>query len=88
LQGRWLTVCVSGGGAGVDKTPGAGFRSGVDKARKCRRIPTVHCTLCWHAFDLQDSLPEKILPLMSRQARQPTAEIIARTFQFGNYQKP
>jgi len=41
------TVCVSGGGAGVDKTPRPRFCSGVEKARKCRRIPTVHCTLCW-----------------------------------------
>jgi hypothetical protein len=41
-----LTVSVSGGGAGVDKIPRAGFCSGVEKARKCRGIPTVHCTLC------------------------------------------
>jgi len=44
------TVCVSGGGAGGDKTPRAGFRLGVEKARKCRRIPTVRCTLCWAAL--------------------------------------
>jgi hypothetical protein len=37
---------VTGAGAGVDKTPRSGFCSGVDKARKCRRIPTVHYTLC------------------------------------------
>ncbi|MDP1615704.1 MAG: hypothetical protein Q8L68_07880, partial [Methylococcales bacterium] len=46
LYAKRLTVCVSGGGAGVDKTPRPRFCSGVDKARKCRRIPTVHCTLC------------------------------------------
>jgi hypothetical protein len=25
-------------------------------APKSRRLPHVRCTLCWHAFDLQDSL--------------------------------
>ena len=45
----WLchpTVCVTCGWAGVDKTPRAGFCSGVENARKCRRIPPVKCTLC------------------------------------------
>ena len=41
------TVCVTCGWAGVDKTPRAGFCSGVENARKCRRIPPVKCTLCW-----------------------------------------
>ena len=50
VSARHLTVCVSGGGAGVDKTSRAEFRLGVEKARKCRRIPTVRCTLCWLAF--------------------------------------
>jgi hypothetical protein len=46
-----LTVCVTCGWAGVDKTLRAGFCSGVDKARKWRRIPPVKCTLCWAVFD-------------------------------------
>jgi hypothetical protein len=53
------TVCVTGGWAGVGKTPRAGFCSGVENARKWRRIPPVKCTLCWHAFVEQDSPPEK-----------------------------
>jgi hypothetical protein len=44
---------------------GLGFGWGAEKTRsqknacKSGRIPPVGCTLCWHAFDLQDSLPEK-----------------------------
>jgi hypothetical protein len=45
-----LTVCVTCGWAGVDKTSRAGFCLGVDKARKWRRIPPVKCTLCWAAI--------------------------------------
>jgi hypothetical protein len=33
------TVCVSGGGAGVDKTPRAGFCSGVEKSPKMPHNP-------------------------------------------------
>ncbi len=43
IMGR-STVCVTCGWAGVDKTSRAGFCSGVEKARKCRRIPPVQCT--------------------------------------------
>ena len=39
-----LTVCVTCGWAGVDKTPRAGFCLGVENARKWRRIPPVKCT--------------------------------------------
>jgi len=45
----WLTARVTCGWAGVDKTPRAGFCSGVEKARKWRGIPPVKCTLCWAA---------------------------------------
>jgi hypothetical protein len=38
------------------------------------------CTLCWHAFDLQDSLPEK-------KYYRRIVEIIAQTLDFGNHQK-
>ncbi len=38
-------VCVTCGWAGRDKTSRAGFCSGVEKARKYRRIPPVKCTL-------------------------------------------
>ena len=34
-----LTVCVSGGGAGVDKTSRAGFRLGVEKSPKMPQNP-------------------------------------------------
>jgi hypothetical protein len=33
------TVCVSGGGAGVDKTLRAGFRLGVEKSPKMPQNP-------------------------------------------------
>jgi len=48
-----------GGGAGRDKTPRAGFCSGVENTRKCRRIPAVQCTLCWARFVPKDSLAGK-----------------------------
>jgi len=66
---------------------GLGFASRAEKTRsqenacKSGRIPPVGCTLCWHAFDLQDSLPEK-----KRYYRR-IAEIIARTFDFGKNSK-
>jgi len=49
----------TGGGAGIDKTPRAGFYSGVEKARKCRRFPTVHCALCSAAYIIQGLLFQK-----------------------------
>ena len=44
------TARVTCGWAGRDKTLRAGFCSGVENARKCRRIPPVKCTLCWAAL--------------------------------------
>ena len=51
---RWLTARVTCGWAGVDKTPRAGFCSGVENARKWRRIPPVKCTLCCAAAAFRD----------------------------------
>ena len=46
MESEHGTVCVTRKWAGVDKTPRPRFCSGVEKARKCRRIPLVGCTLC------------------------------------------
>jgi len=40
VQGACQRFALAAGGAGVDKGLGAGFCLGVEKARKCRRIPT------------------------------------------------
>jgi hypothetical protein len=53
------TVCVSRWWAGWDSAGEQEKARSQKNARKRRRIPPVGCTLCWHAFDLQDSLPEK-----------------------------
>jgi hypothetical protein len=48
---------------------GLGFCLGSEKTRsqknacKSRRLPLVGCTLCWHAFDLQESLAYFIFTL-------------------------
>jgi hypothetical protein len=39
LQGKRPTVCISGGGAGVDKTPRAGFSLGIEKIPKMPQNP-------------------------------------------------
>ena len=44
---------------GTRFAPRAGKTRSQKNACKWRRIPPVGCTLCWHAFDLQDSLPKK-----------------------------
>lgn len=44
-----VTVCVTCWRAERGLGLRAGFRLGVDKARKTPRIPPVRCTLCWAA---------------------------------------
>jgi hypothetical protein len=74
------TVCVSRWWARRDSLREQEKARSQKNIRKSGRIPPVGCTLCWHAFDLQDSLPEK------KYCRR-IVEIIARTFDFGNNQK-
>jgi len=83
-----LTVCVSRWWAGVDslreqKKPEARkmLVSRDESHQSAARFVGTLLTCETHCL-------KKILPLMSRQARQPTAEIIARTYDFYNYQKP
>jgi hypothetical protein len=82
------TVCVTGAGVGVDSA----WEQRKLEARKmlenAAESPASSARFVGTLLTCQTHCLKKILPLMSRQARQPTDKIIARTFQFGNYQKP
>ena len=62
-----LTDCVTCGWAGVDNVREQDCRvaacSGVDKARKWRRIPPVKCTLCWGALRKTRRLKTRTTPI-------------------------
>ena len=48
-----LTGAVIGSGGGGEKASETEKTKSQKNAQKTRRVPTVSCTLCWHAFDLK-----------------------------------
>ena len=50
VEGKRLTVCVTCAGAGTAKPSSQKKAKACENARDCRRIPSVRCTLCWHAL--------------------------------------